>query len=116
SRNMSAEAQAPHDPGHAECLCFNGINGASGDYLLPAMTPQEVAALARGEELDKAHRGELERRHQRDTEAHLGPIEGVDPRDLAQTGWGVLFAHDADPGIRDGLKELLDHRREQAGR
>ena len=33
-------------------LVFNGINGATGDYLLSNLTPQEVGRLARGEKLD----------------------------------------------------------------
>jgi hypothetical protein len=39
----------------------------------------------------------------------------VDERDLAQTGWGVIFPGDAHPGLKRALQPLLDHRRKDAG-
>jgi hypothetical protein len=93
---------------------FNGLNGATGDYLLPPLTPQEISAIARGEKLDAKHIQELKQWWQRVSQSHLAPIEGADPTNLAESGWAVLFAHDANPAIRDALSPLLDLRRKQA--
>jgi hypothetical protein len=99
-----------------ELLIFNGINGATGQYLLPPMSPEQISMLARGERRDPYHLRELRWWYQRVTEAFFGPKEGVDPTDLAQAGWGVIFAHNVDERIIDALHPLLEHRRAQAGR
>lgn len=45
---------------------------------------------------------------------HLGTDYSVDdPNDLTQTGWGIIFASDADPAIQAQLQPLIDLRRQQ---
>jgi hypothetical protein len=95
-------------------LVFNGINGTTGEYLLPPMTANQVSGLAQGFGLDDEQQGELKARHFGLQPAYAVK-EGVDPNDLAQTGWAVIFAYGADPALKEALAELLDHRREQAG-
>jgi Peptidase family C25 len=97
-----------------DAMVFNGIGATTGTYLLPPMAPQVVSQAARGQVLDPADLKELRWWHHRAAEASFGPKEGIDPRSLAQTGWGVIFAHDADPAVREALGELLDHRRAEA--
>jgi len=98
-----------------DLLTFNGIDATTGGYLQPPMTVEELSRLARGEVIDPQHLAELEARRQQETEGHYGVKEGIDPKDLAQTGWGVIFAYNADPAIREALSPLLELRRQQAG-
>ena len=95
---------------------FNGINGASGQYLLPPLTAYDISKMAQGEKLDSAHLQELLQRYEQISQPHFGVRELAqgDATKLARTGWGVVFAHDADPAIREALAPLLDHRRQQA--
>jgi hypothetical protein len=108
-------------------LAFNGIYADTGESALPPMSTEELAAIARasvdsGELADKRLVKDLQRRKKRDddaadpTKGHLGPIEGVDPKDLAQAGWGVIFASDADPLLIESLRPLLDHRKAEASK
>lgn len=99
-----------------EDLYFNGIDGASGEYLLPPLTPEQLAKIAQGEEFDPTELSELKRKdmHVKGLEPDFAPIEGVDPKNLAETGWGVIFAYNADPAIKEALRELLEHRQKQA--
>ena len=94
-----------------DLLFFNGINGSTGDYLLPPLTEEQVSRIAQGEEFHPDDKEDI------DLKNGLGPdfvlIEGVDPKNLAETGWGVIFAYNADPAIREALSELLEHRKKQ---
>src|SRR5438093_1687897 len=95
-------------------VSFNGINAASGDYLLPALSVDVVSRVATGEQLDPGEVQELKARFAALSRSYLGVIEGVDPNNLAEAGWGIVFASGIDPAVRDALKPLVEHRREQA--
>ena len=94
-----------------ELLYFNGINGATGEYDLPPMTPHQLAQVISGEEIDEGFLSELKQRR----EKHWAVKEGVDPTDVGKSGWGIIMAHNADLAIREALGELLEHRQRQAG-
>lgn len=94
-------------------VILNGVNGATGSYLMPELTVKDVARLAQGETLDADRFAELKGRHE-STAATFGVAYGVDPQDLAQAGWGVLFAHDAEPELRAALAPLTTMRAEQS--
>jgi hypothetical protein len=100
-------------------LTFNGINGSTGRYGVEPMTADALSRTIQGKppatEEELAHLRELERRRQTDTLANYAPKEGVDPKKLEQTGWGVVFAFGADPAIREALSPLLKLRKQQAG-
>ena len=99
---------------HQAELVFNGVDGASGGYLLASLTPAQIVALARGEPLDREEQAALQVRHEQTLDG-AGVAENVeDPTDLAQAGWGAIFAAGADPAVREALAPLLDHRRAQA--
>jgi hypothetical protein len=97
-------------------LVFNGIIAASGEYLLPPMDAEVISKIARNEPLDEPHLLELRYFYRRATTVSFGPVAGVNPEKLDKAGWGVVFAHDTPPAVREALKPLLDRRQEQAGK
>ncbi|MFZ0790187.1 MAG: hypothetical protein WAM94_11250, partial [Chromatiaceae bacterium] len=97
-----------------ELLYFNGINGETGEYDLPPMSAADLARLIRGEG-KPANLSELRFRHESKGLRHLGVKEGVDPKRLDESGWGIVFTHDADPAIQEALSPLLRLREGQAG-
>ncbi len=78
---------------------------------VPALTPEQLTAAITGLPRDKRLERDLAAWTHARTADHLGPKQGVDPLDLSQAGWGVIFAQDADPAVREALGPLLDHRR-----
>ncbi|MCU0924426.1 MAG: hypothetical protein MUF16_29815, partial [Burkholderiaceae bacterium] len=90
-----------------DSFVFNGVDAATGSYLTPALSVEQVAQLAQGEALDAQRMDELRARHDAQTAQTMGVPWGVDAQDLAQAGWGVVFAHDADPQLHTALAALL---------
>jgi subtilisin family serine protease len=101
-----------------ELFYFNGVNGDTGDYDLDPMTPERLFDVLRGVAEPENIR-ELEYRVHWETEEHLGVVEGVDPTNVAEAGWGVIFPADPEgsfvPAVKDALMPLLRLRQEQAG-
>jgi hypothetical protein len=104
-----------------EFLIFNGINGATGEYDLPPQSARTIASVARGVPIDAAHQQDIAVRRSLDAQLsdHYGLREGLDPTDLSQAGWGVIFPQILPPkelaALKEALKPLLEHRQEQAG-
>lgn len=100
-----------------DLLFFNGINGANGDYEAQPLTLAALAKIAQGEKLDAQELKELNEKRDAKLQGHYAVVEGADPKDLATTGWGVVFAF-ADnaktPAIKEALRPLLEHRKAQA--
>jgi hypothetical protein len=96
-------------------LVFNGLDVDSGDYLLPPLTVDEISQIAQGQRIDEERLGLLRLRRDRDRAQVLGVEEGVDPTDLSEAGWGVIFPGGTDVNpLRHALGPLLRLRREQA--
>lgn len=90
-------------------MYFNGINAETGAYVLPPRTPAQIANLARGLPPD-INQKELKWRRDRATQGHYGLKDGLDPKRLEESGWGIIFAADADPAIEEALSELIQFR------
>ncbi len=95
-------------------LYVNGIDATNGEYLLPPVDLRDVARAILTSEPEQFSDSGLRDRHQRTVDAHYAPKHGVDARDLAQTGWGVVTAADADPAVLVALRPLLELRERQA--
>ncbi|MGB3189612.1 MAG: hypothetical protein WBB43_09330 [Limnoraphis sp.] len=111
-----------------ETLYFNGVNGATGGYFFEPQTVSDFSKIVQqssiAEKVDGSspndvtsdpHLRDLINRHRDDSEDKFDVIEGVDPNDLSDTGWGIIFPSQIDPAIRDALSELIEHRKQEAG-
>jgi hypothetical protein len=99
----------------AENVFVNGVNGMTGEYLVPPIEPGRVAALAKGEKADPELVAWLRSIWRTLTEEHLGLPVGVDPADVTQAGWAVVFHRDEPAAVRDALSPLIEHRRALVG-
>lgn len=92
-------------------LILNGINAITGNYLVPPMSVSEAVVVSRGRPRDAGLAGWLSRVRDVLSRPFLGLPLGIDPRDIARAGWGVVFAAGTTPEVHDALEPLIAHRR-----
>jgi hypothetical protein len=81
-----------------------GVQASTGQ-LLPGLTPDDLRHIDDSADAVQA-------RGSSDNTDFLA-VSDVDPGKLEESGWGVVFAQDADPAIRQALEPLIEHRRKQ---
>jgi hypothetical protein len=86
--------------GRGRTLVFNGIDATTGGYSLSGLDPGQVLEV-------------VSRRPS--TGRPRGPIPGVDVKNLAASGWGVVFPRNVEAAVREALGPLLALRRRQVG-
>ena len=89
----------------------NGISGVTGDYLLPPLPVATAAALAKGEQSDPRITTWLHGLWRQLQRPSLGLPLDVDPDDVAQAGWAVVFHADEAGPVRSALEPLVERRR-----
>jgi hypothetical protein len=101
-------------------LFLNGVDADSGGYLTEGIDTGMIARVARGQTLDANDLRDIRMRRSLDQAKtdHFGVTEGIDPNKLEEAGWAVIFPADLPQksldALKDALKPLLDHRKEQA--
>jgi hypothetical protein len=95
-------------------LYLNGINGVTGNYLVPPLRPADAAAFARGEPPPSKEVADwLKRMRAVVRRPFLALPFDVDPTNVSKAGWAVVFARDTPAEVRAALAPLIAHRRKR---
>jgi hypothetical protein len=98
----------------SDSVLFNGISGVDSRYPFPRTTVADIAALGRGEQLDKSFLDRLQRWIREIVGLFRETRDGFSETHLAEAGWAVIFSRNADPKVREALRPLLDWREKEA--
>jgi hypothetical protein len=92
-----------------------GVSAKTG-LPLSSITPEALSFMVARLRRPDPVRSILEDRAAAAAIGHRGVISEItDANELAEAGWGVIFARGCDPSIRQALQPLLELRQKQAG-
>ncbi len=103
-------------------LTPNGIDLSTGLPATPGLTPWELLQAILAEDTrEKANPVAQERLafeanlHDARSKEKLGLLPHLNADDLSQAGWGVIYPMGTPQAVKDNLKDLLAHRKKEAG-
>ena len=96
-------------------LYINGIDGVTGQYLVEPFVPAKVLDYLQEAPPDPWIRRFFRRILRVLRGQYLGLPDGIDPADVKQAGWAIVYHEDEDPAVREALAPLVEHRRQQIG-
>ena len=104
----------PENESQLDDLVFvNGINGATGDYLVPPVSINDAAEMMRNHQPDAEETNKdqiISLIQQKTQQKTFGLPDFIDPEDFDETGWAIVFHKDEDPKVKAAMKRLYDHR------
>lgn len=105
----ATDGQAAGATPAADLVYVNGIDFNTKDY---AFAPRSIGEIAKqvlagksAASLDKV----------RDSRSRSLPVD-MDPNELQETGWAIVFHEDTPQDVRDALAPLVERRKAQAGK
>jgi hypothetical protein len=107
------DVEKSQDPPMRELIYVNGINGSTGQYQIAPMTPEELVRYIMREQEPPYQDLLVEKTNK--SEAHYAPVYGIDARNLAEAGWGIIYGAGIGPEIKEALSPLRRLRAAQSG-
>jgi hypothetical protein len=93
-----------------DLIYLNGIDGVTGQYLVPPTRVGELAKMARGSRPATKLAARLKSLAAVLAKPFLGLPLDVDPTDVAKAGWAVVFPTCTPSEVRKALEPLIAHR------
>jgi hypothetical protein len=98
-----------------EVIYANGVNGLTGEYLVRPLGSRHLAKLAQEPSEDPGVARQLKQAWEGISQATYGPPFYINPENVSEAGWAVVFSSDESDAVKDALTPLIDHRRAGGG-
>ena len=95
-----------------QALHFNGVNGATGALLTPALTIADCITWLLNEAQNEPtiQKNIMRTTWEMQREEVMGVIAGVDAQNITDAGWGIIYPEDTPAAVKEALAPLVAHR------